>query len=138
MAETPLSPQPQPKQDQSIQESPKPVRIRPVMLRALLFLNGLAAVALALSFQASSSGLKIVSQEPTWSQPVATVYYCLGDTTIFKTDANGNITTGVSPCPSGAKFAAVITSDYPIVFKIALFVMAVSSMIQVLMVRNTD
>jgi len=112
------------------------------VLRTLLLVNSLAAVALALSFQAASSDLRIVSQRVYWDPLSHTqgtmIYFCVGDLTAFVTDdhANLSLSNGDAECPPEARSTAIVTSDNPGVFRIALVLIAFSSALQVLMVRK--
>ena len=116
----------------------------------LLLVNVAAAVVLALSFQASSSGLKIVTVPHFWDSQTRTTherdYICVGNVIALWTDDYGRVAIGnvapqgaiqsVTPCPLGAQSAAIVTVDNAFWFKAALIAMAVSALFQIFLVRR--
>ena len=79
-----------------------------------------------------------------WNPPIAPwgkyIYFCVGDTVAFKVDEHSNMTlsNGKTSCPNDAKRAALVSTDYPLVFKFALVFLGLSSTVQVFLVRGTD
>lgn len=101
---------------------------------------------MALSFQAAPSGLKIVTvtyaegQGPQGARERD--YICVGDTTAIFTDDQGrmgigNLGTGQGPpCPLGAHSAAVVTVYSEFWLKAALYVIAGTTLAQILLLRE--
>jgi|GEM_PF-5012714 len=103
------------------------------ILRSLLFANGFGALAMAVAFQASSSDLRIVTQ--TDAIPPQS-WFCIGDIRGPGLMPSGIIFGGPQSCPTDAKSAAVVLTDKPWLFRAGLWVMAISSMLQIAMVKR--
>lgn len=108
----------------------------------------MAAVALALSFQATTSGLKIVTHDAEYDIAAKTtqkaVYLCNGAFTALRFNEKGNVYVPslrpdepiYSRCPTDAGAAAIVTVDNPWIFKAALVVMALSSLLQIFLTKG--
>jgi hypothetical protein len=106
--------------------------------------NVLAAIALAWAFQASASGLKIVTVNHGWvTRSLGFRDYtllCVGNVSAIYVDSQGQFGVpslhGPDPCPTTAKSAAVVTVDNPLIFKVALITLAATSLLQIPLVKR--
>ncbi len=109
------------------------------VLRSLLFLNAVAAGALAFAFVGSSSQLSVVTQT-VWKPPrvVNLASFCLEGRVAFQSDDYGDISTGGGPCPPNAKPTAVVTTEIPWLFTPGLALIALTALGQMALVRRGD